>query len=179
MRLTQRKANHVYFWDTLAWALAIRFLILQPVICVHFQWVTAPTFWPVFAFSITVQLCAILMCSLSLPLASYEPCPYDCTCLREGQWSQSHKSLDTYVFPVKPGIFPRTQSLAKGLASVGQLALFSHHQRCQGVATGNISFFEIYSWQQQHLLDQGAKNMLCFGCFFVSLECFFHNLNFS
>lgn len=48
---------------------------------------------------------------LSLPLSSHEPSPCACTCLQEGQWSQSHKSSDTYVFPVKwPAIFPHTQS---------------------------------------------------------------------
>lgn len=74
MRLTQRKVNHVYFWDRIAWALAIRFIILQPVICVHLQWVRAPIFQSLFALSITVQLCVILMRSLSLshPVSSHE-----------------------------------------------------------------------------------------------------------
>lgn len=49
--------------------------------------------------------------------------PCACPCLQEGQWSQSHKSSDTYAFPVKwPAIFPRTQSRSKGLASVGEPA---------------------------------------------------------
>lgn len=66
LRLTQRKVNHVYFWESVAWALAIGFLILQPVICVHSRWVTAPIFSSLIAFSITVQLWTILMCSLSV-----------------------------------------------------------------------------------------------------------------
>lgn len=65
MRLTQRKVNHVYFWESVAWALAVRFLISQPVICVHSQWVTAPIFLSLIAFSIMVQLWTILVCSLS------------------------------------------------------------------------------------------------------------------
>lgn len=78
MRLTQRKVNHVYFWESVAWALAVRFLISQPVICVHSQWVTAPIFLSLIAFSIMVRLWTILVCSvfllhyplLNLPLVS-------------------------------------------------------------------------------------------------------------
>lgn len=71
----------------------------------------------------TLSSCAL---PRSLPLSSYEPSPCLCTCLWEGQWRQSHKTTDTYEFPVKrPAIFPRTPSLAKGLASVGQLATLS------------------------------------------------------
>lgn len=76
------------------------------------------------------------------------------TCLQRGQWSQSHKTWNTWIFPARQRcIFPRTQSVAKGLASVGQLPTL--HPPCsssaKGVATGNTAFFfEIYLRQQHH-----------------------------
>lgn len=110
LKLARRKVNHVYFWDCIAWALAVHFIILQSVICVHSQWVTAPIFLSLLALGITVQQCVILMCSLLLSSTLLSWTVSLCTCLQAGQWSQSHKSSDTYVFPVKwPAIFPRTR----------------------------------------------------------------------
>lgn len=74
-----------------------------------------------------------------------------CTCLHECQWSQSHKSSDTYVFPVKrpdhlpphTGVWPE-----RVFASVGQAATILRPRStnaAKGVATGSAFFFEIYS----------------------------------
>ena len=105
------------------------FPILKPL-CVHSQWVTSPIFWSVVVFSNTVQLCAILMCSLSLspPLSSPE------LWLHEGQLSQSHKSSDMYVLPVKPAILLHTKSgqrsCLRGIASYALSSQPGHCQRC-------------------------------------------------
>lgn len=122
--------NHVYFWDSIAWALAVHLIILQPVICVQSQWLTAPVFWVPFAFSATVQLFVILMCStlsswtFSLPLhlftsESMEPIPqvfrYVCTSCQ-----------------VVCHLPPHTESGQRArLCGAVSHPLSSQHQRCQ------------------------------------------------
>lgn len=108
---------------------------------------------------------------LSPPLSSLEPSPRLCTCLWEEQWSQSHRSSDAYVFPVKSAIFPRTQSLAKELATVGQPATLCPYSTstAKGVATGSRSFFKTYSWQQHHR-GRGANKGCISGDLTVSLS---------
>lgn len=120
VRLTQRKVNHVYFWDSIAWALAVHLIILQPVICAHSQWVTAAICWSVFAFSITVQLCLILMCSLfHSPLVNLIPAfVYEMV----NEANPTSLQILMYFLSSGPAIFPRTQSLAKGLASMALTA---------------------------------------------------------
>lgn len=75
---------------------------------------------------------ALSSCALrrSLPLSSHEPSPCVCTCLQEGQWSQSHKSSDTYVFP--PSAPTHTESSQRArLCGTASHPPSSQHQRCQ------------------------------------------------
>lgn len=130
--------NHIYFWNLFSWALAIPFLILKYV-CVPPQWVTAPIFSSLITYSFTLQLCAILICSL--PFAStlmnlFFFCA--CTCLHEGHWSRLHRFSYVHVYPVKRAIFPRTQSLAKEVVSTG----WSH---CRGTAKSMTSGKDLWS----------------------------------
>lgn len=169
MGLTQRRMNHVYFWDSIAWALAVLFIILQPVICVHSQWVTAPIFWSLFAFSITVQLCVILVCSL--PLSS--------TLL---PWTPAL----ALVYKRVNGANPTSPQIRMHFLSSGRPSSPAHRVvpkgsplwesqptsvlcPAKGVATGNTFFSEIYSWQQHHG-DRGANKCCILGALTVSLS---------
>lgn len=96
-------------------------------------------------YPLELSLCALL---LSLPFSSRKPFLCLCTCLHEVQWSQSRKTSDMHVFPVKwPAIFLGTLSLAKALACVGEPATLRPPSAvaAKGVAAGNTSFFEVYS----------------------------------
>lgn len=118
--------------------------------------------------TILLSSCALL---LSHPRSSHEPSACLCTCLREGHWSQSHKSSDTYVFPVKwPSIFPRTQSLAKGLASVGQPT--SHPLSSEAPVLPKVWPQEIYPFSKSirdNITKTGANKCCIFEDLTVSL----------
>lgn len=94
--------NHIYFWDAVLWTLAIWFFILK-TLCDRSQWVTAPIFWSPVAFSI--QLWAILMCSLSLLFSSHEA-PLCIGLFAQRSVEPIPQSSDSYIFPFKPVIFP-------------------------------------------------------------------------
>lgn len=123
--------------------------------------------------SILGSLCpqSSYLLSSCAPLCLYELSLCLCTCLQVSQWSQSHKPLDMYALPVKwSAIFPRTQSLAKGLVCVGQSASLCPHSigAAKGVAAGNISSYQSYLCQKHH--QEGTNRCCIFGALIVSLS---------
>lgn len=126
--MTQRKVNHIYLWDTVAWILAIQFHILKPVICVHSQRVTATIFQSLFALSITFQLCAL--CLFHSPLMNLLPELH--LFMKESMEPIPQVFRNMYFLLSLPSS-PAQGVLPKELGSVGQPATLCPHsgKQCQ------------------------------------------------